>query len=131
MSFVYKVRGLMKRTIMVVDDSKDVRKSVKEILLSEGFEVVTAEDGNDCLKKLQTNKVDLILLDMIMPKLTTEQILLEFKRRNLKVPLVLFSVGRSWEMVNKAKKVGYKISGYIEKPFSSEGLLKKVKDILG
>ncbi|MEM4266791.1 MAG: response regulator [Candidatus Nanoarchaeia archaeon] len=119
----------MKKTILVVDDSKDVRKFVKEALLSENFNVITAEDGEDCFRKLKNNNVDLILLDIVMPGLTTEEILSEFKRQKLQIPVILFSITRSWEMVEKAKKVGYKISDYIEKPFSSDNLLKKIKAV--
>ncbi|MEM4245373.1 MAG: response regulator [Candidatus Nanoarchaeia archaeon] len=119
----------MKKTILVVDDSKDVRKFVKEALLSENFNVITAEDGEDCFRKLKNNNVDLILLDIVMPGLTTEEILSEFKRQKLQIPVILFSITRSWEMVEKAKKVGYKINDYIEKPFSSDNLLKKIKAV--
>ena len=57
----------MSKTIMIVDDEEDIQDLVSAILEPEGFDMVTASDGNECLDKLKTVTPDLILLDMMMP----------------------------------------------------------------
>ena len=55
------------KTILVVDDEADIRDSVKMILEPNGYKVLTATDGDDCLKILKQKTPDLILLDIMMP----------------------------------------------------------------
>ena len=57
----------MAKKIMVVDDEPDIRATVKTVLEKNGYKVVTAVDGDDCLKKLKKEKPDLILMDIMMP----------------------------------------------------------------
>ena len=53
--------------IMIVDDEPSIRELIKAIFSSEGFEVIDAASGQECLEKLKTEKPDLILMDMMMP----------------------------------------------------------------
>jgi len=57
----------MPKTIMIVDDEADIRETIKTILEREGYNTILAIDGDDCLKKLETVKPNLILLDIMMP----------------------------------------------------------------
>lgn len=121
------------KTILVVDDIKDIRETIKTVLEIEKFKVITAEDGEDCLNKLKTIKPDLILLDVVMPGLKTMEILAEFRKRKLKIPLVLMSGSSSAEMRKKAdlpKDIAYPVQDFIEKPFDNEDLIKRVKKAL-
>ena len=56
-------------TILVVDDNKEIVYSISELLKYEGYQIVKAYDGMEALKALETNQIDLILLDVMMPKL--------------------------------------------------------------
>lgn len=56
-------------TILVVDDNQEIVYSISELLKYEGYQVVKAYDGMEALKALETNQIDLILLDVMMPKL--------------------------------------------------------------
>ena len=73
-----------KPIILAVDDEEDIRTSVKQVLEDAGFEVVTANDGQDCLNKLKTLNPDLILLDVLMPGLTTKEIAAGIKKLKIK-----------------------------------------------
>ena len=69
----------MTKTILVVDDEPDIRQSVKTILEVNGYGVVTAVDGDDCLQKVSEYKPDLILLDIMMPDSLCDICLLKIK----------------------------------------------------
>ena len=68
-----------KKTIMVVDDEPDIRNTVKLIMEKEGYNVITAVNGDDCLKKVQKVKPNLILLDIMMPGTPVREIVPQLK----------------------------------------------------
>jgi DNA-binding response OmpR family regulator len=112
--------------ILTVDDEKDIRDSVKDVLEDANFKVETAENGKSMLKKLEKIKPDLILLDVLMPGLTTKEILTELKKRKNKVPIIFLTVVRFAEATKKDIIKGNMVD-YIEKPFKNEDLIKRVK----
>ena len=117
----------MTKTIMVVDDEEDIRSSVKMILKKEGYSVVTAVSGDDCLKKLEKTKPDLILMDIMMPGTPTRDVVK--KIRNVKISFL--SVVRTSE-AEKEELLGQKnIVDFIQKPFDIKTLIARVKKILG
>lgn len=110
---------------MVVDDEPDIRETVKTLLKKEGFNVVTAVNGDDCLKKLPKQKVDLILLDIMMPGTPVREVV---KKIN-KIKIAFLSVVRTSE-AEKEKLLGQKnIVDFIQKPFDIDKLIKKVKEL--
>ena len=118
-----------KKLIIVVDDEQDIRESVKDVLLDEGFEVIVAKNGKDLLNKLETSKPNLILLDILMPGLVTKEILEEIDKRKLKIPIIFLSVVRLSE--SNKNIIGNNVKDYIEKPFNNNDLIKRVKKVLG
>jgi CheY-like chemotaxis protein len=123
---------MAKKKIMVVDDEENLIELVKAILETEGFDVITAYNGKECLEKLKTAKPDLILLDMMMPGMsgreTCENIRKDSKTKNLKVAFVTVAkfseVGK--DILKKLNAVDY-----ITKPFDNKDLVKRVKKALG
>ena len=115
--------------IMSVDDEKDIRDSIKVVLEDAGFNVQSAKDGEDFLKKLEKNKPELVLLDILMPGLTTKEILTELKKRKSKVKIIFLTVVRLAEATKKDIIKGNMVD-YIEKPFDNEDLIKRVKKAL-
>lgn len=114
------------KTIMIVDDEPDIRQTVKTILDKNGYKTVTAVDGDDCLKKLPKQKVDLILLDIMMPGTPVREVVKKIK--NTKIAYL--SVVRTSE-AEKEELLGSKnIVDFIEKPFDVSNLLSRVKNIL-
>ena len=118
---------MAKKIILVVDDEADIRSSVKTILEKEGYEVITAVNGDDCLKKLEKGKPDLILLDIMMPGTPVREIVKKIKD----VKISYLSVVRTSE-AEKEKLLGQNnIVDFIQKPFDIKDLVKRVKKIVG
>ena len=117
--------------IMVVDDEESLRELSVAIFSQEGFEVITADSGQNCLEKLQTVKPDLILMDMMMPGMsgreTTEKIRENPDTKELKVAFL--TVARFSE-TGKSTLAKLKVLDYITKPFDNDNLVVKVKALL-
>ena len=117
------------KLILSVDDEKDIRDSIQSVLEDEKFKVETAKDGKSMLKKLEKIKPDLILLDILMPGLTTREVLGELKKRKSKIPIIFLTVVRLAEATKKDIIKGNMVD-YIEKPFDNADLIKRVKKAL-
>ena len=118
--------------MMVVDDEDSLRELIRAILEAEGYEVATAEDGNDCLKKLKTMKPDLVLLDMMMPGMSgrevCESIRKDSKTRDLKVAFLTVA---KFSESGKGVLSQMKVLDYITKPFDNDDLVKRIKKMVG
>lgn len=112
---------------MVVDDEDDIRTSVKTILERAGYNVTTAVNGDDCLKKLKAQKPDLILLDIMMPGTPVRDIVPQIKD----VPISYLSVVRVSEAERESLLGQKNIKDFIQKPFDIKELVSKVKKIIG
>ena len=116
----------MKKKILVVDDEEDIRKSVKMILTVNGYEVITAIDGDDLLKKISQETPDLILLDIMMPGTPVQEIIKQIK--NIKIAFM--SVVR----ISDARKRGLcsqdNIVDFFQKPFNVTDLIDRIELIL-
>ena len=121
----------MAQKIMIVDDEPNLVELVKAVLESEGYEVITAANGEECLEKLKTVRPDLILLDMMMPGIsgreTCEKIRANPETANLKI--VFLTVVRFSE-VGKDILTKMNVVDYITKPFDNKEILDRVKKAL-
>ncbi|MCK5043746.1 response regulator transcription factor [Candidatus Pacearchaeota archaeon] len=118
----------MVKTIMIVDDEPDIRQTAKTILEKSGYAVVTAINGDDCLKKVQAGeKPDLILMDIMMPGTPVKEIIPKLKG----IKIAYLSVVRTSEAEKKDLMKGENIIDYIQKPFDIKKLVAKVKKIVG
>lgn len=115
--------------ILAVDDEKDIRESVRLVLKDANFKIETANNGADMLKKLEKIKPDLILLDILMPGLTTREILNKLEKKKIKTPIIFLTVVRLAEATKK-KIVKGNMVDYIEKPFDNEDLVARIKKAL-
>jgi len=115
------------KTILVVDDEPDIRDSVKMILESRGYTVDTAENGDECLKKIKDSKPDLVLLDIMMPGTPVTEIV---KKIN-DVKIAFMSVVRISEARKKGLCTKDNIVDFIQKPFDVGDLVGRVELILG
>ena len=122
----------MAKKIMVVDDEKNLQELVKAILEEEKYEVITVSSGAECLEKLKKVKPDLILLDMMMPRMSGREVLELIRNnprtKNLKVAFL--TVARYSE-TGKEALTKLKTVDYIEKPFDKNELVRRVKKIIG
>ena len=118
---------MAKKKILFIDDEPDVVVPTKFILEGAGYEVYTAIDGQEGLKRFEEVKPDLVLLDIMMPKISGLEVL-HILRDNLpageKVPIIMFTVKKDAEAILKAKNYG--VTEYIVKTASTEELLEKI-----
>ncbi len=117
--------------VLVVDDEDDLIIIVTAILRSEGFEVLSANRGETALEILESENVDLILLDVMMPEMDGWTVASEIKNRGLALgtPIAMLTV-KSMTPANFYSNEIEGITDYINKPFSKEQLLARVKSIL-
>lgn len=110
--------------VMVVDDSNTIRRTVETILSKEGCEVVTATDGYDALAKIASSKPDLILIDIMMPRLDGYQTCALVKNNAMfkETPVVMLSSKDG--LFDKAKGRIVGSDRYLTKPFSKDELLE-------
>ena len=122
---------MAKGKILVVDDEIYIVHILDFSLGMEGYEVLTALDGEQALEKARAEQPDLIVLDIMMPKLDGYETckLLKADDRTRNIPVILLSAkGRHTD-----QKVGYEVGAddYITKPFSPRKLVERINDILG
>ncbi len=108
---------------MIVDDDPDIRMTVKTILEKEGYGVVEANDGDECLTKLASHKIELILLDIMMPGTPVREVV-----KRIKDTKILFvSVVRTTEAEKEGLFATKNILGFVHKPFDIQELVDVVK----
>jgi two-component system response regulator VicR len=119
----------MPKKIMVVDNEPDTVDMVKAILEDGGFVVVTAYSGTECLKKVEVEKPDLILLDIMMPDLSGWDVYNRLRKTDKETKVSFLSaIEVSRERMDKLLQSG--LSDYITKPFTADELLERVGRIL-
>ena len=117
------------KKIMVVDDEDSIRQSLSDVLKDEGFKVISARDGQEALKLLDSTQPDLVLLDIWMPGMDGTEVLKRIKIAHPGLQVIMISGHGNIEAAVKAIKLG--AYDYIEKPLSLEGVLLTVKRALG
>ncbi|SNS80958.1 DNA-binding transcriptional response regulator, NtrC family, contains REC, AAA-type ATPase, and a Fis-type DNA-binding domains [Ekhidna lutea] len=114
--------------ILVVDDEKSIRDALNDILTEEKYEVLTAEDGEDGWNKLESEKIDLVLCDIKMPKMDGMELLNKVSEEGLDVPFVMISAhGTIDTAVDATKKGAY---DFIQKPPDLNRILLTVRNAL-
>lgn len=114
-------------TILIADDDENIRNVLKEYSLINGYDVIEAVDGIDALNKVNNNDIDLILLDIMMPKLDGFSAYKRIKEVKDIPVLVLSAKGEEYD-----KLYGFEIGidDYVVKPFSPREVMARVKAIL-
>jgi DNA-binding NtrC family response regulator len=118
----------MMEQILVVDDEKLIRWSLRKNLADAGYEVVEAEDGQQALEALDRDVVDLMLLDVRMPKKDGLEVLAHMVEHNSEIPVVLMTAFSSVEGAVDAMKRG--AFDYLVKPFNHDEVLLVVRKAL-
>lgn len=118
----------MKR-ILVAEDNRLILETVARSLSREGYDIIKADDGKDCMDKMAGNQIDLIITDLYMPNLNgLELISLLHKDINFRTPIMVLSVAGAEENVMKAFDMG--ADDFMVKPFSLNELNVRVKKLL-
>ncbi len=115
-------------TILVVDDEKNYLLVLKELLVDEGYEVLTAQSGANALAILSETELDLVVTDMKMPGMSGLELLERLKLKDPQLPVVMMTAFGTVEKAVEAMKKG--AFDYISKPFDNESLKKTVATAL-
>jgi len=119
-----------KKTILLVDDEPDLLDSLSIRLKASGYNVLMAVDGLDALKKARTLSPDLIILDLMLPKMDGYKVarLLKFDNRYSHIPILILSARGQDLDKEMGKNAG--ADDYMVKPFDSVDLISRVKRLL-
>ena len=120
---------MVKKSIMIVDDEPMIVKVVKDIFKEEGYKVITALSGQECLEKLKKTRVDLILLDIMMPGMDGWDTCAKIKsdKKTEKIPIVFLTA--KTDPVSRSMG-GLASTAYITKPFDMKDLKKRVDSVI-
>ena len=113
--------------ILIVDDEELIRNVIKEYAELENFEIDEAEDGYEAIEKCKNNDYNLVIMDIMMPKLDGYQAVKEIKK-DKNVPVIMLSA--RGEEYDKLLGFDLGIDDYVQKPFSPKELIARIKAIL-
>ena len=116
--------------VLVIDDSKTIRRSAENLLTKEGYDVITATDGFDALAKIADSRPKIIFVDIMMPRLDGYQTcaLIKNNAEFKAIPVVMLSSKDG--LFDKAKGRIVGSDQYITKPFSKEELLGTIRTLV-
>ncbi|MCK6264176.1 response regulator [Vibrio sp. ZSDE26] len=116
--------------ILAVDDSISIRQMVSHTLKDAGYEVETANDGSDALKKAQQTKFDVVISDVNMPIMGGFELVraIRGKPQYKFIPILMLTTETSTEKKQEGKSAG--ATGWLVKPFNPETLLKTLKRVI-
>jgi len=119
----------MTKKILVVDDDEDIVKIMKIRLANQGYEVITAYDGQQAYDIIQKNTPDLIVADLVMPNLNGWILTQMIKNHDQykTIPIILLSAIVAQDSTPKADDLG---DYYMSKPFSIDKLIDKIHELL-
>ncbi len=118
------------KRILVVDDEEDLVVIISKALRYKGYEVITANDGQEGLEKAKTQKPDLIVLDLMLPKMNGYKVcgLLKKDTKYAKIPVILLTAKADAENIELGEKIG--ADAYMTKPYEQDALLSKIKELI-
>jgi two-component system chemotaxis response regulator CheY len=119
------------KSILIVDDSVSIRKSVAFVLGQENYTIVEAVDGLDGLKKAEENSCQLVITDINMPNMNGIEFIKALRNTAAYkfIPIIALTTESQGSKMQEGKEAG--ATGWIVKPFTSEKLIAIVKKILG
>ena len=124
--------------ILVVDDDPDIVKATRRVLESRSYQVITAQDGKECLERIREEEPDLIIMDLLMPKLDGFGVCREL-RENVEyadysgIPILIATAVRedaSRRRYELETGIDLKVGDYVEKPTRPLDLLHRVEKLL-
>lgn len=120
----------MSKKLLIVDDEKDMVFAVKLQLEANGFDVITAHDGQSALELARKEKPDLLILDLMLPKIDGYKVcrMLKFDEKYKHIPIIMFTA----RIQKSDEKLGYEVGAdaYVTKPFELPVLLSKIRELL-
>lgn len=118
----------MNKKVLVVEDDKRILKLIVENLIDEGYEAITANDGEAALNLAIHSNPDIIVLDLNIPKLNGSEVCAQVRKRKLIVPIIMLTARKSSSDKISGLKLG--ADDYLTKPFNMEELLARIEALL-
>ena len=112
-------------TVLIVDDEERIRLLIKEYCLNEKYDVLEAEDGEQALNMIKNKKIDIVILDIMMPKMDGLTAYNEIKKYN--IPTIILSART--EEYDKLIGFNLGVDDYVTKPFSPKELMARIKAV--
>ena len=118
------------KKILIADDRSEVVELVRVSLEGEDYQIIDASDGREALEKIKREKPDLILLDIIMPKMDGFEVLVRLKQdpTTKETPVIMLTIKE--QKLDREKGIELGAIDYIIKPFSPSVLLSKIERLL-
>jgi CheY-like chemotaxis protein len=119
------------KKILIVDDNEDVVTTYRVVLERMGYEVDVARDGNECLEKIESDRPDMVLLDVLLPGLSGNEVcrLIKDTARTSDIPVVAITASVAADTREKMSEVG--ADAFLLKPIEVSDLNRVVKKFLG
>jgi DNA-binding response OmpR family regulator len=117
-----------KQTILVVDDDRELVDGLRIFLEKQGYRVVTAHNGHDAKQAVANQRPDLMILDMMMPRMGGYPVLEHFRGKADTPPIIMITANEGSRHKAYAEYLG--VVDYIRKPFAMERLLESVDKAL-
>ena len=114
-------------TILIIEDEKKISTIMKSYFEKEGYKVLQAFDGKEGLKVFEENNIDLVILDLMLPKLPGEEVIKEIRNKS-ELPVIMVSA--KVEENNRVDGLRLGADDYVTKPFSPKELVERVKAVL-
>ena len=114
-----------KKTILSVDDESSILDLLKFNLEKEGFNFISAEDGEEGINKVLNEKPDLLLLDVMIPKMDGLSVCKKIRQENINIPIIMLSA--RGEEIDKVLGLEIGADDYITKPFSPREVIARIK----
>jgi len=118
----------MRRQIMVVDDDEKITSMLRRSLTFEGYEVISASNGQDALKQLMTKEPDLLILDVMMPYVDGWEVCRRLRQAGSSLPILMLTAKD--DVKDRVKGLDIGADDYLVKPFALEELLARVRALL-
>jgi DNA-binding response OmpR family regulator len=118
--------GMAEARILAVDDSPTILEMIKAILMADGYEVITATDGTEALETARAERPDLILLDVMLPKLDGYRVcrLLKFDQNYKHIPIIMLTAKTEEQSMATGIRTG--ADQYLTKPVDPDTLLSAI-----
>jgi len=121
--------AIAKKRVLLVDDDPELLESVRVALVMRGYEVLTACDGAEALARVERDRPDLMVLDLVMPRRSGLTVLDRMHRTAMRSTPIIMMTGNDEERHRDAAKLRG-VSVFLSKPFAIEQLLSEVETIL-
>jgi len=120
----------MSHRLLVVDDEKDIADPLARILSREGYQVSVAYDGEEALSRIKDNDPDVILLDLMLPKLNGFEVLQRIREKHNERwrPVIIISAQQDLETTRKCYHM--EADQYLTKPCSTENILRGLRTLI-